>query len=133
MQVPPPLNPEAPEGEKYRAELLSLEQNKDAPTLTRIVGIPKDDRIFSLLLQPSHAGIPPLYLQVNDPDPLRDEGLLYAKLVEEAGVKTKVDIYPGVPHGFQYIAPQITAAVKSSKDFGEGIKWLLSLRSGASD
>ncbi|KAL6308619.1 alpha/beta hydrolase fold-domain-containing protein [Sparassis latifolia] len=100
MQVPPVLNPEAPEVEKYGAELLSMEQNKDGPVLTRegifnftrITGIPKDDRIFSVLLQPSHAGIPPLYVQINGLDPLRDEGLLYAKLVEEAGVKTRVDM-----------------------------------------
>ncbi|KAF2688269.1 alpha/beta-hydrolase [Lentithecium fluviatile CBS 122367] len=34
-------------------------------------------------------------------DPLRDEGLIYEKvLLEEYSVSTNLDLYPGLPHGF---------------------------------
>lgn len=33
-------------------------------------------------------------------DPFRDEGLLYADILsEEYGIDTRLDVYPGLPHG----------------------------------
>lgn len=44
--------------------------------------------------------LPPAFFQVDGLDPLRDEGLLYADILsEEYGIKTKVNVYPGLPHG----------------------------------
>ena len=48
---------------------------------------------FSVILAETQTGLPPAYLQVNGVDPLRDEGLLYEKLLREAGVKTKLHVY----------------------------------------
>ena len=38
-------------------------------------------------------GLPPTYLAMDGPDPIRDEGYLYEKLLREAGVQTRTDHY----------------------------------------
>ena len=47
----------------------------------------------SPLLAPSHAGLAPAFIQVQGLDPLRDEGILYEKLLREAGVPTRIIQY----------------------------------------
>ncbi|KAJ3486739.1 hypothetical protein NLI96_g4024 [Meripilus lineatus] len=86
---------------RYRSELLSIEQNKDAPVLSKQallkfqdwLGAPPDHPHFSILLHPAHAKAPPAYLQISGQDPLRDEGILYAKVLKEAGVTVQYDVY----------------------------------------
>ncbi|KAI0942643.1 hypothetical protein AcW1_003217 [Taiwanofungus camphoratus] len=132
LQVPIVLHPDA-YPEKYKSELLSMEQNKDAPFLDRKqldefyrrVQVQPSNPECSPLLFPSHNGLPPTYIQVCGLDPLRDEGLLYEKVLREEGVKTKVDVYPGVAHGFQLSFPALDAAVKLDSDFKNGIRLLL--------
>ncbi len=34
--------------------------------------------------------------------------------------------YPGVPHGFYYMFPEIEAAKKVDRDARDGLRWLLS-------
>ena len=51
---------------------------------------------FSPLLAPSHAGLAPAFFQVQGLDPLRDEGILYEKLLLAAGVPTKINRYVSV-------------------------------------
>ncbi|KAF8583034.1 hypothetical protein K439DRAFT_1391008 [Ramaria rubella] len=120
--------------EKWKAELLSIEQNKDAPILTKdsMVKIYADYQAPDLtspdvapLLAASHAELPPAYVQICGLDPLRDEGFLYEKVLRESSVPTKVDIYPGVPHGFWIAAPVISSGKKIREDTLRGIKWLL--------
>ncbi|ESK83027.1 esterase lipase [Moniliophthora roreri MCA 2997] len=119
--------------EKHRSSLLSLEQNKDAPILTkagiemflRLYNAPPADTRISPLLLSSHRGLPPAFIQVAGLDPLRDEALLYEKLLKEAGVATKLEVYPGVPHGFSVIFPQLKQSTKCLNDITEGLRWLL--------
>ncbi|KAL6308629.1 alpha/beta-hydrolase [Sparassis latifolia] len=133
LQCPCLLHPEL-SPEEYRSELLSMEENKDGPGLTREMmtafarwcGAPEGYPGYSVLLNPSRTGLAPAYIQVAGTDVLRDEGLLYAKLLKEAGVKTRVDIYPGLPHVFAWYFPHLTASKKLEKDTDEAIKWLLS-------
>jgi len=119
---------------EYKSELLSLEQNRDSPLLGETdlrrlfgwIGAPDaTDPEISPLRYSSHRDIPPAYIQVCGLDPLRDEALLYDKLLREAGVVTKLDIYPGVPHTFHIFAPKIKQAVKFERDFRDGLRWLL--------
>jgi len=49
---------------------------------------------MSPLLFPRHKfkDLPPLYIQVDGGDPLRDEAMLYERFMREAGVATKMDM-----------------------------------------
>lgn len=50
------------------------------------------------------SGLPPTYLTVNELDPLRDEGLEYARRLLVAGVSTELHCWPGAFHGFVLVA-----------------------------
>lgn len=45
------------------------------------------------------AGLPPAYVTTMEFDPLRDEGILYALRMMEAGVSVELHSYPGTFHG----------------------------------
>jgi acetyl esterase/lipase len=85
---------------------------------------------FSPLANPivfkSHAGLPPTYFQICGMDPLRDEALIYEQILrEENGIKTLVDLYPGLPHGFWGWWPEAGFTKKFRADCVKGMKWLL--------
>ncbi|KAI0057905.1 hypothetical protein BV25DRAFT_1338218 [Artomyces pyxidatus] len=132
LSVPATLRYEA-YPEKYKSELRSWEDNKDAHVLNaesmryffKHYQAPADDPEMSPALYPSHAGLPPAHFQVCGLDPLRDEGLLYERLLREADTPTRLDVYPGVPHAFQIAAPQIALASKFRNDTFSGFRWLL--------
>ncbi|KAK1225764.1 hypothetical protein PQX77_011283 [Marasmius sp. AFHP31] len=119
--------------EKFKSLYRSYEQNKDAPILNRsniedfyaLYKPVATDTKFSPLLLETHKGLPPAFLQICGLDPLRDEGLIYEKVLREAGVPTKFEVYPGVPHGFEGMLPQLKQAVKLREDTRTGLKWLL--------
>jgi acetyl esterase/lipase len=72
-----------------------------------------------------HSGLPPTYLQICGMDPLRDDGLIFEQVLRESGVQTKIDIYPGLPHGFWVIFPQLLSSKKQVADTMVGAAWLL--------
>ncbi|KAL0577977.1 hypothetical protein V5O48_004013 [Marasmius crinis-equi] len=119
--------------EKYKSSLLSYEQNKDAPVLGKgqmlrffdLYKAPPSDTKISPLLLESHKGLPPAHFQVCGLDPLRDEALLYEKVLKEAGVPTKLEVYPGTPHGFEGAFFDSKQGIKFREDFQAGLKWLL--------
>ncbi|KAK7682273.1 hypothetical protein QCA50_014476 [Cerrena zonata] len=132
--IPPVLHVDA-KAEKYRAELLSMEENKDAPILGQeavkyfkdLLQAPPEDPRVSVLLAESHANLPPAYFQISGLDPLRDEGILYEKTLRNAGVKTQIQIYPGLPHGGHIMVRSASISIKFNNDTHDGIRWLLSL------
>ncbi|KAF8521198.1 Alpha/Beta hydrolase protein [Hysterangium stoloniferum] len=120
--------------DKFKDELLSLKQNATADVLSgklmrlfweKYHGPHASNPEVSPALAPSFDGLPPAYIQIAGMDPLRDETFLYAKLLREAGIATKVDVYPGFPHMFQLLFPDLLASRRQNGQLREGLHWLL--------
>jgi acetyl esterase/lipase len=59
-------------------------------------------------------------------DPLRDEGLMYERLLRtKSNVATRLDVYPGLPHGFWSWWPKAGFSDQHLKDALAGLGWLL--------
>ena len=118
---------------KYRDELRSLAQNANAPLLGAVhieramaeYRPVKGDPLHDTLSAERFDGLPPVFLQVCGADPLRDEALIYERLVREAGGRTKLRVYPGVPHAFWSVWPAWDKSKKAMNETTEGIGWLL--------
>lgn len=128
--------------EQYRAEYLShpsltpcvdpvLQVDPSNPRgLVKVVGADVNNPLFVPFLYRNkpggHSGLPPAYFQVCGLDPLRDEALIYEQVLrEEAGVKTKLDIYPGLGHYFWTNFPLLDASKQFVEDTVRGVGWLL--------
>ncbi|KAK6525245.1 hypothetical protein TWF694_005391 [Orbilia ellipsospora] len=121
--------------EKYKHLWLSRGQIIDCPGLNK----PYLDKILDFL-QPDYKSPwmtpfspetnnfdrqPRTFVQVCGMDPIRDDGIIYTKVLEDNGVEVKLDVYPGLGHGFWNAFPQIEASKKYHQDFIEGFSWLL--------
>lgn len=51
-------------------------------------------------LAPDLAGLPPAVMLLPECDPLRDDGIRYARRLEEAGAAPQLRLWPGMFHGF---------------------------------
>ncbi|CAK7203314.1 hypothetical protein SEUCBS139899_006045 [Sporothrix eucalyptigena] len=124
-------------------EVSSLVENEFAPilpvtTMAYFTDMLKIDeakvREDDTFLSPGNAtveqvkGLPPTVFGICGLDPLRDQGLLYAKLLsEKAGVPTDVHLYRGVPHGFRRYGPEKLSVSRAwDATMENGIAWALS-------
>jgi len=71
-------------------------------------------------------GLPPTAFGIAGLDPLRDEALLYAKLLSEANVPTDIRLFKGVPHGHRRFGDALMASKHWDECIEEGIHWVLS-------
>ncbi|KAK1976512.1 Alpha/Beta hydrolase protein [Colletotrichum cereale] len=121
--------------EKYAAEWVSREENATwSPTFTSALiedvqaGLEPDVRSpwYSPVNDPEALPrCPRAYIQVGDRDPLRDDGLIYAKMLRENGVEARVDRYPDWGHqGWSIFCPADSPA-SLGRDTMEGMRWLL--------
>jgi acetyl esterase/lipase len=122
--------------DEYKAEFLSYQQDMPGGVSTEAIehfhkltgGEPEHHLVNPFLWPTGHRGLPPVFFQVHGRDPLRDNALIYEKRLREVdGVKTKLKVYPGLPHGFFLVYPQLEASKQHEKDTIDGIRWLLSL------
>jgi acetyl esterase/lipase len=72
----------------------------------------------------SLAGLPPAYIDVCEFDPLRDEGIDYAKRLVQAGVHAELHLYPGTFHGSSMI-PGVAIAQRMFGDANAAVRQLL--------
>jgi acetyl esterase len=86
----------------------SRRQNADAYILSgadmarfgELYAGPSDDWRVSPIKASSLAGLPATLIEVGGHDPLHDDGVLYAKALQNAGVEVELIEYPAMPHGF---------------------------------
>ncbi|KAL5335082.1 Alpha/Beta hydrolase protein [Aspergillus crustosus] len=116
-------------------------ENRDAPVLpyermklfTKLLDIKGGKEVEDdLRLNPGNAkaeqvrGLPPATFGIAGKDPLRDEGLLFARLLSENGVPTKTNVFKGLPHGFRRYGEKLSASKRWDEVIVEGIQWALS-------
>jgi acetyl esterase len=104
----------------HRLETASMHAFADTPLWSRPQAIVSWERYLgpahggavspyaSPAIAPDLSGLPPAYVTTMEFDPLRDEGILYALRLMEAGVQVELHSYPGTFHGSSLVT---TAAV----------------------
>ncbi|KXH57760.1 hypothetical protein CSAL01_05911 [Colletotrichum salicis] len=137
--------------EKYRDRFLSLKQNANAPVVTAdsiefikgeihyqagireaesniVIDMYKPDPKSPLaypIISPDLTGIPRTYFQACGLDPVRDCTLVMEQVWKDAGIPTKLDVYPGLPHGFWALFPQADFSKKHREGQRAALEWLL--------
>jgi acetyl esterase/lipase len=61
----------------------------------------------------SLAGLPPAYIDVGELDIFRNEDIAYATRLLAENISTEFHLYPGLPHAFELIAPNISATKRA--------------------
>lgn len=122
----------------WRGRLASHAQMAAAPVLggalyelyVDALGVPDDERRrgdnFPMWAS-SHRGLPPAYLPMDECDPTRDQGFLYAELLQEAGVLTRTDYYEGLPNMFVQFA-ELETTLLAGIHLAAAMRWLLQER-----
>ncbi|KAF2994582.1 hypothetical protein E8E13_001508 [Curvularia kusanoi] len=126
-------------GKKIAPGKSSYIENKDAPILsmktveffTGLLKTPKADLKDTKVnivnaTEDEVRGLPPTVFGIAGLDPLRDEALLYAKNLTEAGVPTEIRLFKGVPHGHRRFGKALKASDHWDQCIDEGILWALS-------
>lgn len=78
-----------------------------------------DDGVwYAAFLHPQgYANLPPAYFQVDGMDPLRDEALIYERiLAEDCNIPARLDVYPGVPHAHWLYFPGLKISERCRAD-----------------
>jgi acetyl esterase/lipase len=84
-----------------------------------------DDPLTTPLTHTDFSNLGPLYYQMAEMDIWRDSGLFYSELLCSDGNAVKIDVYPGVPHLWWSMYPQLSINKKWAKDLVDGVDWLL--------
>ena len=132
----PAVLPEKKVPEKYRQFALSHKQNEHAPIISqaaidmfmRAYEPDEDDGVwYAPFNHPKgHKDLPAALFQIDGMDPVRDEGIIYERVLrEEDGVKTKMYLYPGLPHDHCRFFPFLKGSEKFRREQVEGMGWLL--------
>ncbi len=65
-------------------------------------------------------GLPPTWIGVGDIDLFHDEDAAYARRLRDAGVRVRLDVLRGAPHGFENLAPRTALVrdfIRSARDW----------------
>ena len=86
----------------------------------------KNSELYAPLVWPTgHKDLPRTYVQVCGIDTSRDENLIFADMLKNEGVSTRVDLYSGLPHAFWGVLSSLPQAEKWATDTLDGFQWLL--------
>ncbi|KAK5127090.1 hypothetical protein LTR85_008450 [Meristemomyces frigidus] len=120
--------------EKYKKYFLSPKHNADAPVLNAVAMAALKKHTdwdnnsplrYPILSKAPLGDLPPTYFQADGMDPIRDDALIYDEMLKEAGVSTRIDFYPGCPHGHFMFMPGMKISNKATGDLFVGVGWLL--------
>ena len=120
--------------ERYKHLWFSREQVQTTPILhnssARTLLEYYDPDVRSPLWSPFNArnafeGLPPAYIQVCGRDIIRDDGLMYERVLRDCGVETHLDVYQGLPHCFWAVVPMQEVSRSFMADVALGVGWLL--------
>lgn len=94
------------------AEYLTFGYDDNRTGWGALLGAELDGERVSHYAAPARAsdlsGLPRTYIEVGDLDILRDENIAYASRLLADGVPTELHVLPGLPHGFDMLAPNAT-------------------------
>lgn len=132
----PTLLPASKVPERYKEWFLSYEQNRNAAVLPvaaidmfMAAYVPDEDDgvLYASFNHPQgHKDLPPTLFQIDGMDPLRDDSIIYERVLrEENGIKTKFYLYPGLPHTHWSLFPFLKGSEKFRVEQIEGMGWLL--------
>ncbi|EME44667.1 hypothetical protein DOTSEDRAFT_72203 [Dothistroma septosporum NZE10] len=121
--------------EIWKAEMRSRDESAQDPVLQLrsgwdeerlvVLGVEGDDPLFSPLLHKDLTELPPAFFQLGGLDPLRDEALVFAQILEANNTATKIEVYDGFGHMFWANWPTMNRSKEFVRDTLEGVKWLL--------
>jgi acetyl esterase len=81
-----------------------------------------NDFRFAPLMLDDLSGLPPSLIIVAGYDPLRDEGIEYAKKLIEAGNRVRLSNYEGMVHGFFLMGGAVDAAKRAVAESAEAMR-----------
>jgi len=73
-------------------------------------------------------GLPPTFISVTQYDPLRDEGIEYARRLAQANVRTELHLYPGTFHGSSRAAPAAAVSIQQDADLHQALARAFAVR-----
>lgn len=121
--------------EQWAAHVHSWEENKDAPVLQRDLARTLLDwyqpQYGSALWSPFNAekpfeGLPQTFVQVCGADLVRDDGMVWARVLVEKDVDVRCIVYKGLPHAFWRAYPGLEEVCSGFwEDVVNGVGWLL--------
>jgi acetyl esterase len=79
---------------------------------------PKEETGPAAPLHGELTGLPHLYLNAAGLDPLLDDTLLFSRRLAETGVRHRLDIFPGVTHGFLRMTKELPIAKDALREAG---------------
>ncbi|KAG9251993.1 Alpha/Beta hydrolase protein [Emericellopsis atlantica] len=90
------------------------------------------DRVLNPGLAPEAElkGWPKTWFLIAGGDPLRDDGLLFASRLRDMGVRARVNIYTGLPHGFRRWS-SLSGSKVFDVDTMQALNWALAEETGA--
>ncbi|WP_237567178.1 alpha/beta hydrolase [Burkholderia thailandensis] len=89
--------------------------------------VPMETSPHAPLLAPihgNHADLPPALIQVGQLDPLRDENISYASILNKAGVEASVTVYEGQSHGFIQFFKDKSNHPRGETALDDGVRFL---------
>lgn len=79
---------------------------------------------YTPALAPNLKDFPRTYSVACGLDPMRDDAIIMDSELKEAGVKTKIDIYPGLPHIF-WVFDGLPSTKKFYENMLKGVEFVL--------